>query len=181
MEEQTTWKGHSLTLMVFVGIVVLCSIFFILGMLVGRQQGQKFSTVAAADAASRQDVKPAPAEPKPDLTFFESVEKEKQPAALEPAPVKDPPPAPAAPKKTGEAPPANLINYQIGAVRKSSDADKLLGDVKTKGFKAFILAPPPGDADPFFRVQVGPFSDVIEGEDARKKLEAAGYKPILKK
>ena len=43
MEEQTTWKGHSLTLLVFAGIVALCSIFFILGMLVGRQQGQTLS------------------------------------------------------------------------------------------------------------------------------------------
>ena len=33
MEEQTTWKGHTFTLLVFTGIVVLCSIFFILGML----------------------------------------------------------------------------------------------------------------------------------------------------
>ncbi len=181
MEEQTTWKGHSLTLMVFAGIVVLCSIFFILGMLVGRQQGQKFSTIAAADAASSQDVKPAPAEEKPELTFFESVEKEKQPAALEPAPRADPPPAPEPPKKTEEAPAANLINYQIGAVRKSSDADKLLRDVKKKGFKGFILSPLPGKAGPLFRVQVGPFSNVIEAENARKKLEAAGYKPILKK
>lgn len=180
MEEQTTWKGHSLTLMVFVGIVVLCSIFFILGMLVGRQQGQKFSTVAAVDAA-KQDVKPASAEEKPNLTFFESVEKEKQPAVLEPAPPAVPPPVPVAPKKTVEAPPANPVNYQIGAVRKSSDADKLLGDVKKKGFTGFILSPPPGDANPFFRVQVGPFSNVIESGDARKKLEAAGYKPILKK
>jgi hypothetical protein len=26
MEEQTTWKGHTFTLLVFTGIVVLCSI-----------------------------------------------------------------------------------------------------------------------------------------------------------
>ena len=39
MEDQTSWKGHTFTLLVFTGIVVLCSIFFILGMLVGRAQG----------------------------------------------------------------------------------------------------------------------------------------------
>ena len=36
--------------MVFAGIVFLCSIFFVLGMLVGRSQGQKFATVALAEA-----------------------------------------------------------------------------------------------------------------------------------
>jgi hypothetical protein len=30
-EDQTTWKGHTFTLLVFAGIVVLCSIFFIMG------------------------------------------------------------------------------------------------------------------------------------------------------
>src|SRR5438093_12610882 len=130
MEEQTTWKGHSLTLAVFTGIVVLCSIFFILGMLVGRQQGQKFATIAAADAPPGEDAKAAPKESKPELTFFESVEKEKKPV-LEPPPAqaKAPPPA-AEPPKPKSAGPATAINYQVGAVKKSSDADKLLGDVK---------------------------------------------------
>ncbi len=52
MEEQPSWKGHTFTLLIFGGIVVLCSIFFVLGMLVGRTQGQKLATVAAADAAA---------------------------------------------------------------------------------------------------------------------------------
>jgi len=181
MEEQTTWKGHSLTLLVFAGIVVLCSIFFILGMLVGRQQGQKIASIATAEAATiKTDATPAPVEEKPEMTFFDSVEKEKAGPALEPAPKADPP-APRAPAKPEPAAPANSINFQIGAVKKSRDADKLLGEVKKRGFKAFILAPPPGDKNPFFRIQVGPFSDAIEAESARKTLEAAGYKPILKK
>jgi cell division septation protein DedD len=183
MEEQTTWKGHSLTLLVFGGIVVLCSIFFILGMLVGRQQGQKFASIAAtAEAATpKPEAKPAPLEDeKPELTFFDSVEKEKASPALEhPPEAKPAPPEPA--KHAEPQTPADSINFQVGAVKKSRDADKLLGEVKKKGFKAFIIAPPPGDANPFFRVQVGPFSDVIEAESARKGLEAAGYKPILKK
>ena len=179
MEEQTTWKGHSLTLLVFVGIVVLCSIFFILGMLVGRQQGQNFATVAEADAASVEEARPAPEE-KPELTFFESVEKETKPAVLE-APPAAPPPAPAPAPRPAPQPAPTILNYQIAALRKASDADKLLDDVKKKGFKAFILAPASGDANPFFRVQVGPFPNLIEAEDARKRLEGAGYKPILRK
>jgi cell division septation protein DedD len=176
MEEQTTWKGHSLTLLVFGGIVVLCSIFFTLGMLVGRQQGQKIASVATAEAATtKPDAEPAPIEEKPELTFFNSVERERAAPALEPPPAANPPAAPQPPASV------NSINFQIGAIKKSRDADKLLRDVKKKGFKAFILAPAPGETNPFFRVQVGPFSDAIEAENARKSLEAAGYKPILRK
>jgi cell division septation protein DedD len=181
MEDQTTWKGHSLTLMVFAGIVVLCSIFFVLGMLVGRQQGQKFAALAAAETAPKEDVKPAPEEETPELTFFESVEREKAPLALEPAREPDPPRAADTRPKAAPAPPVNAINYQIAAVKKSSDADRLLAAVKKKGFKAFILAPPPGEKNPFYRVQVGPFSDLVTAEAVRRDLEKAGYKPILRK
>ena len=118
MEEQTTWKGHSLTLVVFAGIVVLCSIFFILGMLVGRQQGQKIASIATAEAATiKPDATPAPVEEKPEMTFFNSVEKEKAGPALEPARAGS-----ARVPGTGEArapAPGNSINYQIGAVKKS--------------------------------------------------------------
>jgi cell division septation protein DedD len=180
MEDQTTWKGHSLTLLVFGGIVVLCSIFFILGMLVGRQQGQKFAGLATAEAAVKVDAKPEPAEDTPELTFFDSVEKEAKPPALEPVqPIARPDPV--TPPKPVPAAASDTINFQVAAVRKSSDADKLLVAVKKKGFKAFILSPPPREKNPFFRVQVGPFSDAIEAEKARKRLEEAGYRPILKK
>jgi cell division septation protein DedD len=181
MEDQTTWKGHSLTLLVFGGIVALCSIFFVLGMLVGRQQGQKFAALAAAEAAPKADVKAEPEDETPELTFFESVERERAPLALEPAREPDPPRRPAPAPKAAPARPANAINYQIAAVKKSADADKLLAAVKKKGFKAFILAPPPGDRNPFYRVQVGPFSDGVAAEGVRKDLEKAGYKPILRK
>ena len=183
MEDPTSWKGHSFTLLVFTGIVVLCAIFFTLGMLVGRAQGQKMAAAAAAEAATKAEARIAPKEEKPDLTFFDSVEKEREPPAL------DPPPANAKPEPSaGElsqahepAPPENIINYQIAALKKSSEAEKLLEGVKEKGFRAFIIAPPADDSNPYFRVQVGPFSDMAQAEDARKKLEAAGFQPILKK
>jgi cell division septation protein DedD len=189
MEDQTTWKGHTFTLLVFTGIVVLCSIFFILGMLVGRNQGQKYA--AAASASAKNEAKASQKDDKPDFTFYDSVKKE-EPAELQPAPaaaVSDPPPAPidqpkapvATPEPAPPAPAGPAINYQIGAIRKSAEAQKLMDDAKKKGFRAFILAPPDGDPNPFFRVQVGPFADSAEAQDAKKQLESAGYQPILKK
>jgi len=189
MEEQTTWKGHTFTLLVFAGIVVLCSIFFILGMLVGRNQGQKYA--AAASASAKNEAKASQKDDKPDFTFYDSVKKE-EPAELQPAPAaapSEPAPATVDPPKAAAPEPAppvtdaagHALNYQIGAVRKPADAQKLLDSAKKKGFRAFILDPPDGDPNPFFRVQVGPFTDQIEAQDAKKKLESAGYQPILKK
>ena len=185
MEDPTSWKGHSFTLLVFTGIVVLCAIFFTLGMLVGRAQGQKMAAVAAVEAAAKSEIRNAPKEEKPDLTFFDSVENEKEAPALEPRPPveRESVPSSAEPPKAGAepAPPANVINFQIAALKKSSEAEKLLDSVKEKGFRAFILSPPATDANPYFRVQVGPFANAVEAEDARRKLEAAGFQPILKK
>jgi cell division septation protein DedD len=174
MEEQATWKGHTFTLFVFTGIVVLCSIFFILGMLVGRAQGQKLASVEAPEETAAADAEVEPKTAKPDFTFYEAVKKER-PAVLDPEPA--PKPEPSAPTVK----PENVLHYQIGALRKSADAEKLLDGVKKKGFRAIILAPAAGEANPFFRVQVGPFKDPIEAQDAKKKLEAAGYQPILRK
>ena len=195
MEDQTTWKGHTFTLLVFTGIVVLCSIFFILGMLVGRAQGQKIASAATAVETEKLAAAiPESKEEKQSFTFYDSVKKE-QPAVFEsPAPKADPTalrePAPKAnpkPEAKPEPPPRvtskpeNVVNYQIGAIRKSSDAEKLLDELKKKGFRGFILAPAKNDPNPYYRVQVGPFSDPIEAEDVKKRLGSAGYQPILKK
>ena len=180
MEEQTTWKGHTFTLFVFTGIVVLCSIFFILGMLVGRAEGQKLAGAPTGGASARSEAKAAPREDKQDLSFYDSLKKE-EPPALQSAPAK---PEPAPEPLTLEPPKtdANMVNYQVGALAKLADAEKLLAKVKKDGFtRAFILSPPEGDPKPFFRVQVGPFSDLLEAQDVKKKLESAGYQAIPKK
>jgi cell division septation protein DedD len=194
MEDQASWKSHTFTLLVFTGIVVLSSIFFILGMLVGRTQGQKIAFAAAGNAAAKADSKLIPKEEsKPDLTFYDSVKEPNSPDLDQPSSAKIPPVVPDAPKVTEPEPPKaslekapapapeNVLNYQIGAVRKSGDADKLLEQLKKKGFRGFILGPAADDGNPFFRVQVGPFADILEADAAKKRLERAGYKPILKK
>ena len=195
MEEQTTWKGHTFTLLVFTGIVVLCSIFFILGMLVGRAEGQKLAG-AGSGASSKNEAKTTPKEDKQDLSFYESLKKEEPPAlqsapakpepapaplTLEPAQRTDPDPEPAA-SKASPPTPASVVNYQIGAFGKVADAEKFLAKVKKEGFpRALILSPVEGDPNPLFRVQVGPFADMLEAQEVKKKLEGAGYQALPKK
>jgi cell division septation protein DedD len=203
MEDQTSWKGHTFTLLVFTGIVVLCSIFFILGMLVGRAQAQKLVANTPVTSSAKNEIKTSPkgeararqgeaiTDDKPDLTFYESKKEDSlQAAPFKPAPAPEPLPVetPREKKVTAKAVetapasvPAKVINYQIGAVRKAADAEKLLDGLKKKGFKAFILAPSEGDPNPYFRVQVGPFSDAAEAQDVKKKLEDAKYQVYSKK
>jgi cell division septation protein DedD len=164
MQEQTTWKGHAFTLVVFAGIVVLCSIFFILGMLVGRAQGQKIALATVAKTAAEGVAEPeSKSGAAPELTFYESVKKN------EPAPLEPPPPS------------SNVINFQIGAFRQPADAEKLLDELKRKAFRGFILAPAPGDPNPLFRVQAGPYNDDGEVQAVKLRLESAGYEPMIKK
>jgi cell division septation protein DedD len=184
MEEQNSVKGQTFTLMIFGGIVVLCSIFFILGMLVGRTQGVKLATVAAAEAAVKANPKVPAIEDRPELSFYESVDK-KKPAVLEPPSRPEPKPAPPAqsvlsPPRAEPAPAqVNTLSIQVAALKKSTDAAKQVDELKKKGFKALILAPAPGDNNPLYRVQV-PVPNQLQAELMKKQLEAAGYKAILK-
>jgi len=178
MQETVSWKGHSFTLFVFAGIVALCSIFFVLGMLVGRTHGQrageapvtatrtKTSAQAATDAPAAVDSAPA------HNRREEVVEKAAPPAE---------PPALESHAALQTDPPANVIHYQIGAVARRDAAEKLLIDVRKRGFPAFILAPSPGDSSPLYRVQVGPYANEVEAEMAKRKLESLKYKPLIKK
>ena len=193
MDEQTSWKGHSFTLFVFVGIVVLCSIFFVLGMLVGRTQSGPV-LAQASEPASGPAENPAvkvpektavkPPEKAPEMTFFDSVKKA-EPAPLEPLPAPASKPAvaappPAAPPVVAPAPGKRVTFFQVAALKKPADAEKLVRELKAKGFPAFILSPAAGDAVPYHRVQVGPFAE-NEVADAQVKLQDAGYKQLVVK
>jgi cell division septation protein DedD len=175
MEEQTSWKGHTFTLMVFGGIVVLCSIFFVLGMLVGRTQSIKLAALAAADAAPKLQPKDTSREELPERVPRINLE-----------PVKPAPPPPAAisspkPEEREATPPhqPTTVTLQIAAHNKRSDAEKQVDALKKKGFRAFMLTPTSDDPKPLYRVQVGA-ADAVAAESLKRKLEAAGFKPFLK-
>jgi cell division septation protein DedD len=189
MEESVSWKGHSFTLLVFAGIVVLCSIFFVLGMLVGRTQGQRsaeaaFEAHAAKQAAAAEERKRdeilADPEPLPKVDAVPTPPPQAEPVKPPAKPAAAPPPPPR-PAPTPPPAPGNSINLQIDAFRVSNAADKLAKEVQAKGFPAFILAPAAGDPAPMYRVQVGPYGNQAEVDRVKRKLESFGYKPIVKK
>ena len=84
-ETNPTWKNHSFTLLIFGGIVALCSIFFVLGMLVGRSQGQKIAEMAFAEEAARKPVAQNGGDEFP-LDFYTQTTGENPDLKLKPAP-----------------------------------------------------------------------------------------------
>jgi DedD protein len=66
---------------------------------------------------------------------------------------------------------------QVAALRKEADALDLARQLQKKKFPAFVLSP---QADKYYRVQVGPYPDPKTAEAAKKGLEGAGFKAIVK-
>lgn len=69
-------------------------------------------------------------------------------------------------------------NLQVAAVTKESDAMALANSLRKKNFPTFVQ-PPRGDK--YYHVLVGPYADQKGIENARKGLEAAGFKKVLVK
>lgn len=91
----------------------------------------------------------------------------------------------APPKTAGSSPksqstpriPGGAYTFQVSALTKESDALELASRLQKKKFPAFVLSP---QGDKYYRVQVGPYVDPKAAEAARKGLEDAGFKPIVK-
>jgi cell division septation protein DedD len=66
---------------------------------------------------------------------------------------------------------------QVVALRTESDAISIANELRKKKFPAFVQAP---QSDKYYRVQVGPYADQKAMQTARKGLETAGFKAIIK-
>jgi septal ring-binding cell division protein DamX len=81
--------------------------------------------------------------------------------------------------KVSNAPliPGGAYTLQVSALTKESDALELATRLQKKKFPAFVLSP---QGDKYYRVQVGPYADQKAADQAKKGLESAGFKPIVK-
>jgi DedD protein len=190
----------------FLGVVLLCCVFFTLGYVMGRPQYSN-SLVQAAPIekpspvparTSQAAAQPPPSSPEWD--FY--TEKKTTDIPLKPAP-----PASKRPKTSAEASRAPLtqpaspavsaraaavtparfrppripygaIVLQVGALKSEGDALNMADLLQQKGFPAFVVTP---TADNFYRVQVGPFSTQAASEKARQALQREGFKSIFKR
>jgi cell division septation protein DedD len=91
-----------------------------------------------------------------------------------------------APSKTASGPskslntplvPGGAYTLQVAALTKEADAIELATRLQKEKFPAFVLSP---HADKYYHVQVGPYVDQKTADVARKGLEGAGFKAIVK-
>ncbi len=73
--------------------------------------------------------------------------------------------------------PVGSYTLQVAALRKEADAHAVASSLQKKKFLAFVVAP---TTDKYYHVQVGPYPDLKSAEAAKKGLEAAGFKAIVK-
>jgi cell division septation protein DedD len=73
--------------------------------------------------------------------------------------------------------PAGSYVLQVAAMRQNVDANAVANSLRLKHFPAFVVNP---TSDKYYHVQVGPYHDVKSADAAKKGLESAGFKAIVK-
>lgn len=68
-------------------------------------------------------------------------------------------------------------NLQVAALTRESDAMALANTLRKKNFPTFVQSP---QGDKYYHVLVGPYADQKAIDNARKGLEVAGFKAIVK-
>jgi len=67
---------------------------------------------------------------------------------------------------------------QVAALSHQGDALAMAEVLQKKRFPAFVITP---GSDRFYRVQVGPYRNERSAANARRALERAGFKAIMKR
>jgi septal ring-binding cell division protein DamX len=195
----------------FMLMLLFSGVFFTLGYVMGRNQndGQVSASTGlrslstpevlpkseiAPKTASKKPV-PAPQnEPAPpassDWEFYHAGDSNKTDDRLKPA-TASPAPVPTVSKNGGATKQVNVnapgkanalgaggLNLQVAALTKEVDAMALANSLRKKNFPTFVQAP---QGDKYYRVLVGPYADQKSADNAKKGLEVAGFKAILKR
>lgn len=188
----------------FLGVVLLCGVFFTLGYVMGRTQyggpvhaadppvKMLSPVVAPTKAASKTSSDAAKSVSDPNWADFDS-SKPADKHLESPASSKSAASAPATPNKGSSLPkgsnpkePARLqapalnknsIVLQVAATKQQRDALDMADVLQKKKFPSFVANSP---ADSFYHVQVGPYPDLASAENAKRALEQLGFKSIIK-
>lgn len=129
------------------------------------------------------------AAPSTEWEFYRAGEKNSANDHLKPAPsvaaqpkpmatsAKSSPPAVSRPVPQAQGIPRGSYLLQVAALRVESEAIAVANDLRRKKFPAFVQSP---QGDRYYRVQVGPYTDQKAMQAAKKGLETAGFKAIIK-
>ncbi len=98
--------------------------------------------------------------------------------AVKKEPPKPPPKQPIASKSEAK-PSGKVYTIQVAAVKVAKDADRLVGQLKKKGYPAYRIISKVQGKGIWFRVRVGKYKSKADARATKQKLEKAGMKPIL--
>lgn len=188
--------GTGKLLGIFFGLVLLCSLFFTMGYMMGRSNaaGSKTEIVGSETGGTSPAGKPSAADKTPapaPVTVTSS--SDSQPASSSSS-TAAPTPVPASSSSSANAPatlvPASAsgssnqaanaaVTYlvQVAAVSKREDADILVSALQKKQYPAFVGN---NSGDALFHVLVGPVTDPKDAETMRSRLAGDGYNAIVK-
>jgi cell division septation protein DedD len=191
----------------FLGVVLLCAVFFSLGYVMGKSQylglvhaayipEHNISPASLKETVKTDEPEPSAGPPPGEWDFYSN----KNNNHLDPAPKAVAPVAPVPSVQDNSpalAPPAQsrlarvslqpahsakmvagAIVLQVAAVTRQGDALSVADALQRKRFPAFVVAP---SADRFYRVQVGPYRDERAADTAKAALDHAGFKAIIKR
>jgi cell division septation protein DedD len=197
-------------ILMFVMFVAACAVFFSLGFLVGYNERPSSAADVAEEVTPTGTIPPpvnAPPEgaattPPPAPTVAanglptEHIVTPPSAAKAAPAPVAKPSaPAPKTTAKTSAAKTAAPktsttssrtkekagFTVQVTASRDKKDAEKLVKELRSRGFDVFVVPPQYSDAkDNLYRVQVGPYATRGEAVRVRDRIAKEGFKPFIK-
>jgi DedD protein len=132
------------------------------------------SAPPATAPAAKPSAPPSTAAARPPVTT----------AAAKPAPpstlaARTAPPTTLAAKPTTAAPAAGTFTIQVGAFKDRATADSMVSKLKAKGFAAYVMTPPGGNAQ-LFNVRVGSFGARPDAERVQAKLrDEEKFKPFI--
>ena len=98
------------------------------------------------------------------------------PAKKEPA---KRPPKQAIASKSEAKPSGKVYTVQVAAVKAAKDADRLVAQLKKKGYPAYRTISKVQNKGIWFRVRVGKYNSREDAGNTMQKLKKAGMKPIL--
>jgi cell division protein FtsN len=182
---------------IFLGLALLCGVFFSLGYVVGSNTTSSSPTVAQTDenlpvASEKPSSLPAPsymqsspmatAQPPdetPDdteLNFYSSVQ-EDQPQGMLPEAATGEEPV-EAPARIAVVPPPPGIVVQVSALTRREDAESLVALLEERSLPVLVTT---GVNDPLFHVVVGPYTSEAEAQKTKALLEQDGFRPFIRR
>ncbi|MBI2819488.1 MAG: SPOR domain-containing protein [Acidobacteria bacterium] len=182
---------------IFLGLALLCGVFFSLGYVVGRSTASPPTALAQTDdnlpqASEKPSAMPAPtyiprnpaASSQPvdgtpddtELNFYSSVQ-ENQPQGMVP------PEGPSAatvgaPAAIAVVPPPPGIMVQVSALTRREDAESLVSLLEEKNLPVLVTT---GENDALFHVVVGPYTNEAAAQKTKQLLEQDGFRPFLRR